>query len=99
MSLTSQCGSFFKGFLLKAVTVPGGKTVGCFMKIISVLEDASEDGEEAGAKTKDSKAAAKYLECAGSRVGWILSLILSRINQIGSVKNCCQTIIFHFSLP
>ena len=41
MSLTSDHGEYFKGFLLKAVTIPGDKTVGTF-KILNVVNDTSE---------------------------------------------------------
>ena len=51
-------------------------------KILNVVDDASEDDEDsssseessdvAAAGAKDVKAAAKYLKCAGSKVGLML---------------------------
>merc|ERR1712106_88308 len=57
VSLRSEQEEYFKGFILKAVTILDGKTVGTF-KILDVLED-DEDIK--------NTSAAKYLQCAGPK--------------------------------
>ena len=90
VSIVSEPGIYFEGFLLKSVTVSGGKTVGTF-KILEVTNggpeeekdaSSSEESDDSGESDKEPNvqngkqisAGAKYLKCAGARVWFCISI-------------------------